>query len=243
MTFRPTLWASVAAVAALVVLIGLGNWQLDRRVWKQQVLEARGQRVSAPAIAYAELGAAADSVLETVEYRAIRLRGRYRPDQTLKLLSRTRGGRAGFHVITPLVPETAKGGSGVAVLVDRGWAPIDSKADITPAPSGLVNVDGYVRQFETPGRFTPDNEPETGTWFYLDRRQMATAAGLDAVAPFYVQSAPGGAPTGVYPVGSVPNIALDNPHLQYAITWYALAVVLLVIYVIFHVRRSAGEDE
>jgi surfeit locus 1 family protein len=69
---------------------------------------------------------------------------------------------------------------------------------------------------------------------------MAAATGFEAVAPFYVQRAPGAAPSGDYPAGGVPNIALRNPHLLYAITWYALAIVLLVIYVVFHVRRRGG---
>ena len=100
-----------------------------------------------------------------------------------------------------------------------------------------------MRRFETPGRFTPDNAPADGAWFYLDQAQLATALNLTAVAPFYVQRAPGGGPPGTYPVGSVPDIALRNPHLQYALTWYALAGALLVIYVMFHMRRRTGEDD
>lgn len=242
MTFRPTLWTTVVAVVAIAVLLGLGTWQLDRLVWKQQVLDARAQRVTAPALTYAEIVTKTNTALDTVEYRPIRLRGRYRQGGDLKLLSRTRGGRPGFHLITPLVPDTATGATGVVVLVDRGWVPLDGDRDRIPAPAGLVSVEGYVRKFEIPGPFTPDNDPDTGTWFYLDRHQMAAAAGFDTVAPFYVQRAPGAASLEVYPSGGLPNIALRNPHLQYAITWYSLAVVLLVIYVVFHTRRRVGED-
>ena len=70
-----------------------------------------------------------------------------------------------------------------------------------------------------------------------------SAMELASVSPFYVQRGPGVAAAGRYPAGGVPNVALRNPHLQYAMTWYALAVVLLVIYVVFHIRRRAGEDE
>ena len=239
MTFRPTLWATVAAVAALAVLVGLGNWQLDRRAWKQQLLETRAQRVGAPALTYADVAAASDNALDVLEYRPIRLAGRFDDARALKLLSRTRNGRAGFHVVTPLVTDAA----GAVVLVDRGWVPFGGDGDVTPPPAGSVEVEGYVRKFETPGRFTPENNPGTDAWYYLDRGQMASALELATVAPFYVQRAPGAVPAGRYPAGGVPDIALRNPHLQYAITWYALAVVLLVIYVVFHVRRRTGEDE
>ena len=238
MIFRPTLWTTVAAVLVFAVLAGLGTWQLDRRIWKQQLLGTRVQRINAPVMTFSETEAAADSALERLEYRPIRLAGRFDQRRTLKLLSRTRDGHPGFHIITPLVTDAANR----VVLVDRGWVPVGADADLLPAPGGHVAVDGYVRRFETPGRFTPDNEPATGAWFYLDRDQMASALKLDAVAPFYVQRAPSVPPDG-YPAGGVPDIALRNPHLQYAMTWYALAVVLLVIYVVFHTRRRMGDDE
>lgn len=233
MTFRPTLWMTVAVAAGLAVLLGLGSWQLDRRVWKQEVLETRAQRINAPGITLADI--AVDAELGALEYRPIRLTGRYEGSRDLKLLSRTRDGRAGFHVVTPLAAD-----DGMTVLVDRGWVPVDGA--ITSAPTGPVSIDGYLRKYETPGRFTPDNEADTNAWFYLDGGQMASALELKTVAPFYVQQAPGAVPAGLYPAGGAPNVALRNPHLQYALTWYALAIVLLVIYVVFHVRRRADED-
>ncbi len=239
MTFRPTLWMTVFVAVGLVVLVGLGTWQLDRRVWKEDILELRAQRITAPVRTYSEVVDAASEGLDAVEYGPIQLQGRYRPDADIKLQSRTRGGRAGFHIITPLVLET----DGAVVLVDRGWAPVGSEDEVAPAPAGVVSVEGYVRRFETPGRFTPDNDPDTGTWFYVDRDQMASATGVRSVAPFYVQQAPKTAASGIYPAGGVPDIALSNPHLQYAMTWYALAVVLLVIYVVFQARRKVGGDE
>ena len=233
MSFRPTLWATVAAVLVLAVLVGLGTWQLDRRPWKQELLKTRAQRITAPALAYPEVGQ-----IETAEYRPIQMTGRYRPSDSLRLLSRTRDARAGFHVITPFQTDTTN----AVVLVDRGWVPIDGDGNITPAPEGLVNVEGFVRRYETPGRFTPDNDATAGTWFYLDQSQLASALKIAVVAPFYVQLAPGASPPETYPSGGIPNTALRNPHLAYAVTWYALALVLLGIYVIFHARRTVGDD-
>ena len=173
MTFRLTLWATVATALTLLILIGLGTWQLDRLVWKQQILETRAARVIAPAMTYAEATTAVNTVVELAEYRPIRLRGRYGTEDSLKLLSRTRNGRPGFHIIAPLMTE-----AGGNVLVDRGWVPTGGNAEIVQLPSDVVSVEGYVRRFETPGRFTPDNEPAAGAWFYLDRDQMASALGL-----------------------------------------------------------------
>lgn len=217
----------------MAVLVGLGTWQLDRRGWKQEILATRAQRITAPALAYPEIGD-----IEAAEYRKVQITGYYRVSDSVKLLSRTRDRRPGFHVIAALETDSAN----VVVLVDRGWVPIDGDGDMAPPPAGLVSVDGYVRRFETPGRFTPDNDPAAGAWYFLDRNQLASALKIEEIAPFYVQLAPAAVSSGRYPEGGAPNIALRNPHLQYAITWYALAGVLLVIYVIFHIRRRVGED-
>lgn len=233
MTFKPTLGATVAAAIAVLILIGLGTWQLDRRVWKSQVIETRVQHITAPAMTFLDIGD-----VDAAEYRPVRLTGRYRAGDSIKLLSRTRAGKPGFHIVTPFEID----GAARVVLVDRGWVPIDRDPDIAAVPDGLIDIEGFVRRFETPNRFTPDNDPAAGDWFYLDGDQLASALKLDAVAPFYVQLAPGAASPGAYPQGDVPNVALRNPHLQYAITWYALALVLLVIYVIFHARRRVGGD-
>ena len=189
---------------------------------------------------YSDEGFAAWVLLEGAEYRLISFAGRYRPGDTVKLLSRIRNGRAGFHIITPVEIETDA--ERVVILVDRGWVPNDRERYITPAPAGLVNIEGFVRRFETPGRFTPDNDSAAGAWFYLDREQLVSALKLEAVAPFYVQAVPIPPPAIGYPAGGVPDTTLRNPHLAYALTWYALALVLLVIYVIFHVRPRVGED-
>ncbi|NNE82670.1 MAG: SURF1 family protein [Alphaproteobacteria bacterium] len=232
MTFKPTLGATVAAALAVLILIGLGTWQLDRREWKSQVIESRAQRVTAPAMTFLDIGD-----VDTAEYRPVRLTGRYRVGDSIKLLSRTRAGKPGYHIVTPFEID----GAARVVLVDRGWVPVDRDPDIAVAPDGLIEIEGFVRRFEIPNRFTPDNDPVAGDWFYLDGDQLASALNLD-VAPIYVQLAPDAAPPGAYPQGDVPNVALRNPHLQYAVTWYALALVLLVIYVIFHARRRVGED-
>ena len=232
MTFRPTFWATVVAVAGIAVLIGLGTWQLDRRVWKEQLLATLAERVSAPPLSYAEAAAPGPTGIEQLEFRPVRLTGRFDDAHTFKLLSRTRNGRAGVHVVTPLVVE-----SGTAVLVDRGWVPANEQDRVAPAPQTPLTLDGFVRRFERPSRFTPDNVPASGTWYYLDRAALAAALDLSEVAPFYVQAAPNAADPEAYPRGSVPDVALRNPHLQYAITWYALALALVVIYVVFHFRR------
>jgi surfeit locus 1 family protein len=67
---------------------------------------------------------------------------------------------------------------------------------------------------------------------------MAAAAHLDGVLPFYIDADATPNPGGL-PIGGQTRLELPNNHLQYAITWYALAVALVVIYILFVRRRRA----
>lgn len=236
MTFRPTWGTTIAAALGLAILLGLGTWQLGRRAEMTDLVALRAARTAAPPIALREVDVGSADALAAMEFRRIRLAGQYLADAEIKLLNRTRDGRAGFHVVTPF----AAADGAATVLIDRGWAPLDGPRAAAP-PTGPVVIDGYLRLFAPPGRFTPPNDPAAATWFSLDPDAIAAASGLRAVAPFYLQLGPGEAASGAYPIGALPETAVRSPHLQYALTWYALAVVLAVIYVLYHLRRGRAD--
>jgi surfeit locus 1 family protein len=258
MRFRPTLWATLAVIPLLAMLIGLGVWQLQRLDWKRDLIALRAERVVSPAldlVPRSRIDNISDpnrfgtrlspqSGIETIsadpaafEYRPIRLAGAFRHDGAIHLVSRIHDGQVGEQLVTPLVLAT-----GSVVLVDRGWVP-PRGAGGTPQrydrSDGAVVVDGYIRLFAPPGRFTPDNEPATDTWFWLDSAAIAQLLGTPVVGAFYVQSAPDDAATAqaTPPIGSIPDIALRNPHLQYALIWFGVAAALAGVYVAFHIRR------
>jgi surfeit locus 1 family protein len=253
MRFRPRLWTSVAVLPVLALLIGLGIWQLQRQEWKEGLIALRAERVYSPALdlvprtrvdRITERGSfhgqlppqsglatiAGDA--EAFEYRPIRLAGRWQHDHSIHLLNRTLDGRVGEHLVTPLA--LTQGG---VVLVDRGWVPPRGAADSGDyaGPDGRVIVEGYIRRFSAPGSFTPDNEPGRDNWFWLDPAAIGTSIGETVEAGFYVVAAPG--ETAGPPVGSVPEIALRNPHLHYALTWFGVAAALVGVYIAFHIKR------
>lgn len=254
MRFRPTLWATLAVLPVLAVLVGLGVWQLQRLDWKAELIALRAERVVSPTLDLVprsrvdriidpgrfdvrlppETGL---SVIEgdaaALEYRPIRLAGTFRHERAVHLVSRILNGRVGEHVITPLA--LAQGG---VVLVDRGWVPPRAGADDArdyDRPEGRIVVEGHIRLFGERSRFTPDNAPQTDTWYWLDPAALAQRLDEEPVRAFYVQAAPAGADTP--PIGSLPAIALRNPHLQYALTWFGVAGALVGVYVAFHTRR------
>ena len=97
--------------------------------------------------------------------------------------------------------------------------------------TGTVSIEGIVRAAPPANWFTPDNQPDREAWYRIDLRAMAAHAGVPPLG-VYVEAAEAAIPGGL-PIGGRPVARIVNNHLQYAIIWYGLAVVLLVVYVFF----------
>jgi surfeit locus 1 family protein len=221
------------ALAALAVLIGLGVWQLERLHWKEGLIaeiEARSRGVPvtlAQALAIARQG-------HDPNYYRVRVEGRFHHDKERYLFAQSLSdGTPGWHVITPL--ETA---GGDMVLIDRGFVS-DALKDPSSRASGQVEdaitVTGIVRSPEIQGNFVPDNEPEANRWFWRDLGAMARSMfpeGTVELAPFYLDAEKSDVPGG-WPEGGQTRLEVPNNHLQYAITWFLLALGLLVIYAVY----------
>ena len=216
---------TVAAAAAFSLLIALGTWQLQRMVWKRELIATHAARLALPPLMLSgpPAGVAAPA------FRRIRATGVFLHDRELYLGPRALDGVPGYRVITPL-----RLTRGAIVLVDRGWVPLDRRDPATRARGqlgGRIEIEGRVRPAPRRGPFTPDNQPEKGVWFTIDVAEMAAWLGLRRVLPFAVEAGPARNPGGL-PKGAGYEARLSANHLQYAITWYALAVVLAVIYVV-----------
>jgi len=227
--FRPTLWPTLISVPALIVLIGLCVWQVQRMHWKDALIADREARVAAEPIALPAEGTDPASV----DYRRVRLEGSFRHDKELFLGARSLNGNVGYQVLTPF--ELAGGGT---VLIDRGWVPVERKMPESRAEGQLAGpqaIDGIVRVAPGKAWMQPDNEPAHNMWFFVDLPAMKAASGVDLRTDLYVDAGPAGNP-GKYPVGGQTRIEMPNDHLQYAITWGLLAAALAVIYVLYHLK-------
>lgn len=243
MTFRPTLWPTLFTVPAVLILLGLGTWQLQRLEWKEALIAERVSRTTAPPVALTSETALPGDDLSELQYRRVVATGEFLHDKEMYLAARTFEGRPGHHVVTPFrLAEPALGAR--YILVDRGWVSLDRKAPESRPKGqvrGQVTVEGVVRLPAEPGWFTPENQPADNTWYWIDVPAMAMHAGLaGAVAPFYLEAAVAEIPGG-YPIGGQTQVWIRNDHLQYAITWYSLAVALVVIYVVYHLRKPDRE--
>jgi surfeit locus 1 family protein len=237
--WRPLLWPTVFAALGVLVLLALGTWQLERRAWKEGVIAARIAGLNAPAIVLP------DTIPDPapLEYRRVWVEGRFRHDRELHLIGQFNGDLPGYQIVTPLILA-----DGAAVLVNRGFVPLAAENPATrPAGQveGVVRIEGAVRLSATPSWFAPANQPAKNVWFYPDLAPMAAAAGLApggaGVRPVFIEAGPAPNPGGL-PVGGQTRIDLPNDHLQYAITWYSLALALAVIYGLFCHRHLSSDN-
>ena len=225
---------TLVSLSALAALIALGTWQVERLHWKEGLIAARAAALAAPPI---ELPASLDAA-RGLEFRRVRVSGVFDYAHEVPVNATERdSGKAGDLLVTPL-----RRADGPPVLVERGWIPWDLRDPATRAagnPPGTVEVEGLLRIPDgKPSWFVPDNDPTRNQWFYIDPAAMGRAASAPDVLPFYVEAGPAPNPGG-YPLGGQAHTDLPNNHLQYAITWYSLAAVLVVIYLLLARRERA----
>ena len=232
--FRPLFWPTLFTAPAVLLLLALGFWQVERLFWKQDLIAQRQAAVAAAPVAAPRSWEEARGM----EFRHVTAEGAFLNDKEIFIGATSEAGRQGYHVLTPLLEA-----SGRVVFVNRGFIPAELKDPTKRAAgqiAGTVRVQGLLRlpPVEKPAWFLPDNRPDLNYWFWVDLPEMSAADRLDRVAPFYIDADATPNPGG-WPKGGVTRLVLPNDHLQYAITWFSLAVALIVIYVLFH-RRNAG---
>jgi surfeit locus 1 family protein len=203
---------------AVLILLGLGTWQVYRLRWKEGILAE---------IAAAEQHPPAPLTDHPPEYGRISVTGHFRFDKALNLgvdvRDTTRGSVMGHYELVPLERD-----NGPAVLVNRGWVPETAKPN---DPTGSVTVTGYVRPGDHPSWFTPADDFANREVYVLDPPAIAAALGIGPVEPFSL-TVLGLVPDGVYPVPAADFPRPPNNHLSYAITWYSLAAILVVMFVV-----------
>ncbi len=206
---RPTL----ATAAMLVVLLGLGAWQLQRRTWKLGILAEIDRAEAAPPI---ELPA------HPLPFTKVVASGHLRSDVFALYGDEVRDTPNGGSVMGARLIEPLERPGQDPVLVDRGWTP-DGQIG-APAAGDIV---GYVRAPDAPGAFSATDDLATRHFYTLDPAKIGAALGLQRVAPFTLVALgpPGSLPS---PASALPRP--PNDHLNYALTWFGLAASLLVVY-------------
>jgi surfeit locus 1 family protein len=217
--------ALTGAGLAFMLLIALGVWQLERRVWKLNLIAETQARTHAAAVPAPDPGDLAGLQSGSFVYRPVVVEGRFLNDKETLVQALSELG-PGYWVMTPL--ETTRG---FTVLINRGFVP-DEKADPRSRQQGQIAgptlVRGLLRASEPGGGFLHHNNPAGGRWYSRDVQAIAAASGLRRAAPYFIDANASPNPGG-YPVGGLTVIRFPNNHLVYALTWFSMAGGVLLL--------------
>jgi surfeit locus 1 family protein len=242
-SWRGLIGPGIATLAALAILIGLGTWQLERLAWKENLLDQIRTRAYGAPGAIVPPGSWPNWSAAKDEFRHVQVTGTFLNEDEVPVHGIAPGTSGspllGYYLFAPLrLPR------GEIVMVNRGFVPEnlrDPASRRKSMPEGEVTVTGLVRAPESKNWFIPANRPADNEWFTRDPAAMAAAKGL-TVAPFYIAADPGPDPA-AWPRGGQTSLDLPNNHLQYALTWYGIAVTLAGVFGAFAWRRLTGAPD
>lgn len=205
----------------LTITLGLGFWQIQRLAWKQSLLAA---------IEHGEVSPAIPLVSVPTPFLRVIATGRFLPGEArygIELRSVGRSGPVmGSHVLNALKLTT-----GDPLIVDRGWAPLD--LNVSP-PAGEVQIEGYVRPPDRPVWFGPRDDLVARRFYTLAPSAVGASLGIPSSAPFTLVAL--GVQSDTLPQPAVTLPRPPNDHFLYAVTWFGLSAVLLVIFA-FYIRQ------
>ena len=228
---RPALWPTLISLPIFVLSLGLGIWQMERREWKRDILDRIAVNQAAPPVTLAEL-LRGDPLHH--EYGRVKVAGTFLHDREFYLAARNLKNTVGLQVVTPLRTD-----DGLIVLFDRGWVPQEKKDPAKRAEGqlpGRVELVGVVRRAQEQRQFAPDNVPDRNVWFHVDVPLMRSMAGgkSDPKLDSFFLEADATANPGGSPIGGQTRLDIPNDHLQYAITWFGIALAMVAVYLAYH---------
>jgi surfeit locus 1 family protein len=223
MSGRQALWPLIAAaVLGFVFLSTLGVWQLQRLAWKQGLLDVIALRSTAAPVTVAELADRHRSGADTAFLR-VQVTGTFLHDQE-KLVIATFEGGPGFDVVTPVLTS-----GDTLVLVDRGTVPETMRS--RPAESAAAGLVTVVRPHSpVPGLFDPNNDAVANRWYWWDVPAMLATTDMPpgvTALPLILQAEPSS--PAQLPRAKPVAAAFRNNHLNYAVTWFSLALALAAV--------------
>jgi len=224
---RRYLFLLIIGLSGLAVLLGLGTWQVRRLAVKQDIIARIDARVLA-----APVDLPTDPDPERDKYLSVAVTGTLLPGELHVLISRKQAG-AGYRVIAPFELD-----DGRRILVDRGVIPTGRKQDTRQI--GVMQITGNLHWPIETDSFTPKPDKNGNIWFARDVTPMAQKLKTEPILLVArTRSDPAVTPL------PVDSSAIPNDHLNYAITWFSLALVwaAMSVYFLWRTRAKAERNK
>lgn len=229
---------TVFTIVSLTVLISLGNWQLQRLDWKRDLIANARERPKLPPVPAPGPETWSDFDFDHYDLRPVAVTGRFDAEEihVYTVLNKPNGRQRGqgFWIMAPFVTS-----GGWTLMVNRGFVPgANKKLDSRPgseAPRQDTRLVGLVRRAPKANSFTPDNNLQRNEWYLRDPTAIGRHLGVEDadLAPYSLDLIADMTPPGGLPQAGETRMNYANSHLQYAVTWYGLALTLIGVYIAF----------
>ena len=228
----------------VALFIGLGVWQLQRRVEKHALIAALDARLAAAPVMLPPAAQWGALTPERDEFRRVSFTATY--ESRLDAMVYSSGSAIRTDISGPgtwaFVP--ARLASGDTLAVNAGFVPntmqdraVQDRAVAQLITGKPVEMTGYIRFPEQAGVLTPNVEQAKRLWFARDHLAMSHAFGWDKVAPFYIDLEAPVPPNGIPKPGPL-QVQLRDEHMQYAVTWFTLAFAVVIAFGVWWRRRA-----
>jgi len=209
---------SVFVYFIILTLLSLGFWQIYRLNWKLELIEQIENSLKNEPV---EL-----SKIEKKNYLRIKTSGEIDFDKQIYLYNLNENGKPGFEVINPIKIGDEN------YLMNRGWIPFEKKELPEINFVDQNQIVGTLMLQTKPSKFKPENEIEKNYWFTLNREDISKFTGRNfSQYVIYLN--------GDYkiPKPRVITAKISNNHKKYAITWFSMAISILLIYLYFRKKN------
>jgi cytochrome oxidase assembly protein ShyY1 len=234
---------AIFTLVMVAIFIGLGVWQLQRRVEKHALIAALTERLAAAPVPLPAAATWSTLTPERDEFRRVSFTATY--EGRLDAMVYSSGSSIRPDISGPgtwaFLPARLSGGE--AVAVNAGFVPntmqdrdVQDRAVARLITGQPVAMTGYIRFPIAAGVLTPNVEHDKRLWFARDHLEMAQALGWKEVAPFYIDLESPVPPSGIPKPGPL-DVQLRDDHMQYALTWFALAGAVVIAFVVW-MRRA-----
>lgn len=257
--FRPLLIPTLITSFLLVILLFLGTWQLQRKEWKENILQREDLLWINPPILWQESNLIfhLHTKLQNFPMRRYELKGSFLEnpiilipallpsfskkkkdiqEQIYSFLKQKRYSFYGYKIIQPFLIE-----KGSIIWVDRGWIPALSVLPKFKKENVLIQV---RLEEESKSSFLQRkvgriNNPKQRKWIYFSSQEASKAYDIEIPYNFYaVETSVNYKTSGSFPVPALEKKHIRNHHLTYALIWYSLGILVSLGYLIFHKQQG-----
>ena len=211
---------SIFVFFSIILFCSLGTWQIYRLQWKLDLINEINYGLNSESVPY--------SKKNIINYQKVKLSGTFDFGKQIYLYSLNSNGKPGYDIITPL-----KINSNEILIVNRGWISNDLKNNKNINKMKSKSFEGIVKKISKSNPFKPENDIKNNVWYSLKLEDLQNFTGYKLTNfVLYLQNSENNLVE-----KKIISPDLPNNHLKYAITWYSVALSILLYFLYFRKKQ------